>query len=847
MGDSDDDCSRPLLYGNNLSHINATPNVQNYRQRKHISTKLSQQPGTDFSGTLNYLGQMSYRAVNDFKCYMNPKDYDYSTVSEEFSESRESSFTIVDEDPRMMEAVNGSDFLSSKYESLDYDVMENELYYEGERSHGSLQHLYVSLVRWLLMLAIGCAVGLFAVALDLTMTHLAEGKYELIKNTITNCLDYGCTSWAFLMWITIDCSLILFAASLAVIFCPAACGSGVPEIKCYLNGVKIPDVVRLKTLIVKSIGVICVVVGGLAGGREGPMIHIGSIIAAGISQGRANSVRFDILRCCPRLAKVFENFRNDKEKRDFVSAGAAAGVSAAFGAPIGGVLFSLEEGASFWNQALTWRIFFASMSSAFVVTVILSAINDHLGAVTYQGLVNFGQFPYENCHIDTYDIFTVIILGVMGGLLGALFNSLSFRLTLFRRKYLNRLKACRIIEAMIVSLVSTTISFSAVYFFSDCHSLRTYEESKYAEHHPVQLFCTDGEYNALATLIFTTPEESIKKLFHNPKLAYSCFHLLFFFLVYFLLTCWVFGLCVPAGLFVPALLTGATMGRSFGEGLHALFPQSEWVVPGKYAVIGSAAFLGGVSHMTLSLTVILIETTGNTSYGLLIMVTVMIAKWVGSLFQEGIYEANIKLKSIPLLPWEHPGTATNLQSKDVMASPVCTFQQIEQVGKIIAVLSHTNHNGFPVVDGRGSGNTHDDHFTYGQYRGFINRSQLIILLKHKVFFKDLRAPYRPPYLAMYYFKTEYPRFPCIDSIHTTVEEDSHFIDLQPYMNRATYTVTINASYPRLFRLFRALGLRHLVVVNEDNDVVGIVTRKDLGRFRESKRCGKPKLEHLDIR
>lgn len=52
-----------------------------------------------------------------------------------------------------------------------------------------------------------------------------------------------------------------------ILFQPIAAGSGIPQVKCYLNGVKVPRVVRIKTLFVKSVGVVCSVVGGLAGGK----------------------------------------------------------------------------------------------------------------------------------------------------------------------------------------------------------------------------------------------------------------------------------------------------------------------------------------------------------------------------------------------------------------------------------------------------------------------------------------------------------------------------------------------------------------------------------------------------
>jgi Voltage gated chloride channel len=146
-------------------------------------------------------------------------------------------------------------------------------------------------------------------------------------------------------------------ASLFVWYEPVAAGSGIPEVKCFLNGIDLPRVVRVRTLLCKVFGVAFSVAAGLPVGKEGPMVHTGAVVAAGVSQGKSRWCGFDT------SFTKFSDFRNDREKRDFVACGAAAGVCSAFGAPLGGVLFVLEDASSYFSTKLTWRAFFCAMST----------------------------------------------------------------------------------------------------------------------------------------------------------------------------------------------------------------------------------------------------------------------------------------------------------------------------------------------------------------------------------------------------------------------------------------------------------------------------------------------------
>ena len=509
---------------------------------------------------------------------------------------------------------------------------------------------------------------------------------------------------------------------------PVAAGSGIPEIKAFLNGVSLNKIVRLRVLFAKVFGMCFSVAAGLPLGKEGPMIHAGSILGAAVSLGKTIAFGFDT------SWTKFQDFRNDSSKRDFVTYGAAAGIAAAFRAPIGGVLFTLEEGASFWSTSLTFRTFFCAMVTMLTVSLIFAGPG--LGRTESAGIFTFGQFDNierNKTNYYIYEIFIFMIIGSTGGVLGSLFNHIHTRAALYRTKYLKGTKWKCMVELAVVTIAMALISFLLPLIYPQCTPIPTPTE-EWSEQETdllsklIQYQCPAGEYNQLASLYFTTADIAMRQLYHFREYNHSDFStfdigpLIVFFIPYFILSSLTAGVMAPAGLFVPTLLAGAAYGRLWGHILNLIAPG--YVADsGTYALIGAAAILGGMARMTIAGTVIMLEACGNMAYLLPLMVTFGAARYTGNAINMGMYETQMELIKMPFLEGalQALGLLSYYPVAEVMAKPVITFRAVEKVAGVYHTLQSTRHNGFPVVS------------KDGVVRGFILRKTLCSLLKLKVF------------------------------------------------------------------------------------------------------------------
>ena len=209
-----------------------------------------------------------------------------------------------------------------------------------------------------------------------------------------------------------------------------AAGSGIPEIKTILSGFVIPHFLDFKVLLVKAVGSIFAVSTGMCLGKEGPFVHISTCVAYLVG------IRF------PKYAE------NGRKLREILAAGCAIGLSVAFGAPIGGVLFAYEEISTYFPRKVLWRAFICSLFAAMTLRALNPTGTGRL--VLFETDYGASYRPYH------YPVF--VILGIAGGIFGGLFCKLNFVWSRWFRSY-NVIKGYPVFEVFLVVFATAVLQY----------------------------------------------------------------------------------------------------------------------------------------------------------------------------------------------------------------------------------------------------------------------------------------------------------------------------------------------------------------------------------------------------
>uniref|UniRef100_A0A2P2JYU8 Chloride channel protein n=2 Tax=Rhizophora mucronata TaxID=61149 RepID=A0A2P2JYU8_RHIMU len=702
---------------------------------------------------------------------------------------------------------------SCPIESLDYEILENELFKQDWRSRKKVEIFQYVFLKWTLALLIGLSTGLVAFLNNLGVENIAGFKLLLTNNLMLKDKYYQ----AFAAFAGCNIVLAIAAAALCAYIAPAAAGSGIPEVKAYLNGIDAPSILAPATLFVKIFGSIFGVGAGFVVGKEGPMVHTGACIANFLGQGGSRKYHL--------TWRWLRYFKNDRDRRDLVTCGAAAGVAAAFRAPVGGVLFALEEAASWWRSALLWRTFFTTA----VVAVVLRGFiefcrSGKCGLFGKGGLIMF-DVNSANANYSTLDLIAVIFLGVVGGILGSFYN---FCIDKVLRAYSiinEKGPIFKVLLVMVISLLTSCCSFGLPWL-SQCIPC----PPQLAELCPTagrsgnykNFQCPPGHYNDLASLFFNTNDDAIRNLLTSRvEKEFHISTLLVFFVAIYWLGIVTYGTAVPSGLFIPVILAGASYGRLVGNMLDDL---SDLDV-GLFALLGAASFLGGTMRMTVSLCVILLELTNDLLMLPPMMLVLLISKTVADTFNKGVYDQIVKMKGLPYMEAHAEPYMRQLVASDVVSGPLMTFSGVEKVGNILYVLKVTGHNGFPVID-------EPPYSEAPELCGLVMRSHLLVLLKGKTFTKQkvmTGSMIVNRFRAHDFAKAGSGKGVKLEDLDISEEEMEMYVDLHPITNTSPYTVIETMSLAKAAVLFRELGLRHMCVVPKKTGrppIVGILTRHD---------------------
>jgi H+/Cl- antiporter ClcA len=336
-------------------------------------------------------------------------------------------------------------------------------------------------------------------------------------------------------------------------------GSGIPQVKGrVINKLKMN---WLRILIYKFLGGLIALSAGLSLGREGPSVQIGSSIGEGVAE---------------------KTYKKMPVKKEFlITAGASAGLSAAFNSPLSGIIFALEE-------------IHRNFSPLVLLPAMAAAISADFISKNFLGMEPALNFSEMNA-IPLKYYWILIILGVFTGILGVLFSK---GIYLFQDIYSKLKKVPQEVKVMIPFVITAIVGLIAPMLLGGGHELI--------------LELTEGGQSILFLIII--------------------------YILKFLLLLVCFGSGVPGGIFLPMLLLGAIIGDVFGVlSIELLGVNSSFII--NFIALGMAGYFVSVVKAPVTGIVLIMEMTGSFSHLLSLSVVVIISFITSELLRnEPIYE-----------------------------------------------------------------------------------------------------------------------------------------------------------------------------------------------------------------
>ncbi|XP_062126933.1 chloride channel protein 2 isoform X3 [Drosophila sulfurigaster albostrigata] len=525
---------------------------------------------------------------------------------------------------------------------------------------------------WVFLALLGIIMALLSFIMDKGISICTNARIWLYRDL---------TSQPFIQyiaWVSLPVCLILFSAGFVHLIAPQSIGSGIPEMKTILRGVALKEYLTFKTLVAKVIGLTATLGSGMPLGKEGPFVHIASIVAQLLS----------------KLVTSFQGiYENESRNSEMLAAACAVGVGACFAAPVGGVLFSIEVTTTYFAVRNYWRGFFAAVCGATVFR-LLAVWFQNADTVRALFLTNFTtEFPF-----DPQELFVFALIGLICGLGGATYVWVHRRYVLFMRsnKRMNKfLQKNRFLYPGFLALLVSSISFPLGTGQFLAGELSTHEQV-------TQLFSnftwSRDDLTVEQAAVVTHWMTNYTSVFGNLV----CYLVFTFFFSIIAST-----IPVPSGMFIPVFKIGAAFGRLVGEFMASWFPHGvryggrlSPIMPGGYAVVGAAAFSGSVTH-TVSVAVIIFEMTGQITHVVPVMIAVLVANAVAALLQPSIYDSIILIKKLPYLPDLLPSSSGmySIFVEDFMVRDVkyiwhgISYQKLKEVLKINKTL-----RSLPLVD-----------------------------------------------------------------------------------------------------------------------------------------------------